>query len=92
VLSEDNKGGRDQQWLEFLQVWDWGCIEAYMIGNVWSLLHTVAESTLSSYMKSSVCVLNETHVYSTSEVATTPVRLYLDIHSISMDLLVLQVL
>lgn len=89
MLSEDNKGERDKQWLEFLQVWDWGCIKAYRMGNVWSQLHTVAESMLSSYMKSSACVLNETHVYSTSELATTPVRLYLDIHSISMDLLAL---
>lgn len=83
MLPEDNKGELDKQWLEFLQIWDWGYIKIYRLGNVWSLLDSVGESILSSFVKGSVCVLNETHMYRTSEVATTPVKLYLDFHSLN---------
>lgn len=50
---------------------------------MWSLLDSVGESIPSSFVKGSVCVLNEAHMYRTSEVATTSVKLYLDFHSLN---------
>ena len=45
-----------KQWLEFLQVWDWGCMKVYRMQNMLSLLDAVGENMLNSYVKGSVCV------------------------------------
>lgn len=44
------------QWLKFLQVWDWGSMKVYRMGNVCSLLDAVGENMLSAYVKGLVCV------------------------------------